>query len=280
MFGYVTVCKECMSQEDYDLFRAYYCGLCHATGKQCSQISRLGLSYDITFLAIVLSAVTECGDEFSKYRCAAHPLKNHAAVINSRAVDYAASMGVILTYLKFLDDWHDERSLKALLSMIIFYRGSRRVRKKYFRQYECIRSELMRLNECEKNNACIDEAADCFAKILEVLFTPEFITDATQLKILGWFGYNIGRWIYVIDAYNDIKDDFKHKSYNPFIAEFGADIFTHITSLKQRLNTTLTLNLDTTASAYELLTVYKNDGIIRHIVYTSLLERQNKILGE
>lgn len=275
MFGYVTVCKEYMTEEDYERFKAYYCGLCHATGKQCSTLARLGLSYDITFLAIVLSAVTKGEAEHNIGVCAAHPLKRHKYVVNDRAVDYAACMGVILTYLKFLDDWRDVHSIKAVFGMLMFYRGMKKAKKRYLMQYESIDRELKRLSVCEKNNAGIDEAADCFAKILEILFTPDFITDTTERKVLGWFGYNIGRWIYVIDAYSDIDEDLKHKCYNPFSSEAKDR-----ERLKKRLNTTLTLNLDTAASAYELLRVHKNDGIIRHIVYTSLYLRQNKILGE
>ena len=278
MFGYVTVCKECMDESDYEMFSAYYCGLCAATGRECSQISRLGLSYDITFLAIVLSAIDKTQTDMTQKRCAAHPQTKRKRVINDRAVNYAANMGVMLTYLKTLDDWHDEQSIKSIPARIAFYRGMKKARRRYPVQYEGIAEQLKRLHECEENNARVDEAADCFAKILEILFTPEFITDETERKILAWFGYNIGRWIYVIDAYNDIEKDFKSGSYNPFLAEMK-DIGNK-NGIAERLSTTLTLNLDSAANAYELLKVYKNDGIIRHIVYTSLYARQKKILGE
>ena len=278
MFGYVTVCRECMDESDYGLFTAYYCGLCAASGRECSQLSRLGLSYDITFLAIVLSALDDSETDTIEKRCIAHPQEKRRRVINDRAVDYAANMGVMLTYLKFLDDWQDEHSIKSIPARIAFYGGMKKARKRYPQQYDGIGKQLKRLHECEKNNAHIDEAADCFAKILEILFTPDFITDETERKILSWFGYNIGRWIYVIDAYNDIESDYKNGCYNPFLAEItdisGKD------KIAKRLSTTLTLNLDTAANAYELLNVHKNDGIIRHIVYTSLYMRQKKILGE
>ena len=278
MFGYVTVCKDCMSDTDYDMFAAYYCGLCVATGKECSQLSRLGLSYDITFLAIVLSALEEKKADVTEGRCLAHPSKRKLRVINDRAVDYAANMGVLLMYLKLLDDWQDERSLKSIPGRFALYGGMKKARKRFPEQYKGIERQLKRLSECEKNNARVDEAADCFAKILEILFTPDFITDETERKILAWFGYNIGRWIYVIDAYNDIEKDFESGSYNPFLAEI-TDI-SDKKAIAERLSTTLTLNLDTAASAYELLKVYKNDGIIRHVVYTSLYMKQKKILGE
>ena len=278
MFGYVTVCKECMDEADYDMFAAYYCGLCAATGRECSQLSRLGLSYDITFLAIVLSALDKSETDVIERRCIAHVHEKRRRVVNDRAVDYAANVGSILVYLKLVDDWCDERSVKSIPARLALYGGMKRARKRFPKQYEGIEGQLKRLRECEKNNAHIDEAADCFAKILEILFTPEFITDETERKILAWFGYNIGRWIYVIDAYNDMEKDLKSGSYNPFLAELN-DI-SDKNQIAKRLSTTLTLNLDSAANAYELLDVYKNDGIIRHIVYTSLYMRQKKILGE
>ena len=211
-------------------------------------------------------------------RCFAHPQNKRLRVVNDRAVDYAANMGVLLMYLKLVDDWQDERSLKSIPARWALYSGMKRARRRFPEQYEEIERQLKRLSECEKNGARVDEAADCFAKILEILFTPDFITDEAARKILAWFGYNIGRWIYVIDAYNDIEKDFESGNYNPFLAEI-TDI-SDKKAIAERLSTTLTLNLDTAASAYELLNVHKNDGVIRHIVYTSLYMRQKKILGE
>ncbi len=275
MFGYVRVCGECMDEADYKTFSAYYCGLCAAMGKRCSQISRFALSYDMTFLAVVLSALDRSDLHITERRCAAHPAKRRQRVVRDRAVDYAADMGVILTYLKFADDWADEKSVKSIPAMCALHGGMSRSRERNPRQYEAIKSELKRLDECEKNNARIDEAADCFASILGTLFTPDFISGETERKILEWFGYNIGRWIYVIDAYNDFDRDRKKNCRNPLLSE-TADKST----ISKRLETTLTLSLNAAASAYELLDVYKNDGVIRHIVYTSLLARQKKILGE
>lgn len=280
MFGYVTVCKDAMNEKDYETFRAYYCGLCHAMGKQCSHISRLGLSYDITFLAIVLSSLNKEETKTHSMRCIAHPVKSHKTAVDDVAIDYAANMGVLLGYLKLLDDWHDDRSIKALLGMAVFFKGMKKAKNKYPKQYDEIRHYLKLLSECEKKNAGVDESADCFAKILEVLFVPEFVTDETDRKVLEWFGYNLGRWIYVMDAFADIEEDYKNKNYNPFLVDRADNIVDKKKEILKDLTVSLTLNLGTLASAYELLKVYKNDNIIRHIVYMSLKLRQNKVLGE
>ncbi len=280
MFGYVTICKNAMTEGDYKIFRSYYCGLCKSMGRQCSQLSRLGLSYDITFLAIVLSALEKKEPQIREEHCAVHHMSRHSTVHNDPAVDYAANIGVLLTYLKLKDDWEDDRSIKALFGMILMRGAVRRAGARYKRQYGIIERELKRLSECERRGAELDEAADCFAKILEALFTPDFAEDLTTVRVLGWFGYNIGRWIYVMDAFADIEEDYESGGYNPLIKDYKGNIAEYKKNISGNMREALTLNLTELASTYELLEIHHNDSVIRHIIYLGLKEKQNKILGE
>lgn len=282
MFGYVTVCKDTLSEQGYKNFKAYYCGLCRATGKQCSQSSRMGLSYDITFLAIVLSSADKSETEMQDRKCFLHPMRENICAENDRAVDYAADMGVILSYLKLLDDWHDERSIKALFGLLFFRRGIRKAKKRYPKIYDGIGECLDNLSRLEKDGCAeIDETADCFAKILEILFTPDFIEDENTKRVLAWLGYNIGRWIYIIDAYNDIAKDMKKKSYNTFLIKYRGKPLEEIKKeLAEKLDISMTFTLENAASAYNLLTVYKNKEVLDNIIYTALKQKQNYILGE
>ena len=151
MFGYVTVCKNALSEQGLKTFKAYYCGLCKAIGKRCSQSARLGLSYDITFLAIVLSSVCKKEISMKDKKCVLHPIRENICVENDTALSYAADIGVILTYLKLLDDWNDDKSIKALFSMLFFANGVRKAKKHYPREYESIRKCLDELSRLEKN---------------------------------------------------------------------------------------------------------------------------------
>lgn len=280
MFGYVTVYKDLISEADYDVFRSYYCGLCRDMGKRCSQASRFGLSYDITFLALVLSSV--CGTDGEKKcgRCMAHPFRKNNYIYNDFAVGYAADAAVMLDYLKLLDDWHDEKSVKALFGMLILKRAVKKASSRHEELYEGIRCQLNRLSRLEeKNSENIDETADCFAKILELLFTPVFIDDENERRILGWMGYNIGRWIYIIDAVNDMKKDYESKSYNPFNIGFeGGNYDEYAKDVKNRQELALTFTLDNAASAFELLNVRRNETLLRSIIYDCLKARQQQIL--
>lgn len=275
MFGYVTIGKNHLTQEEYDVFSSYYCGVCKATGKYASQPARVGLSYDITFLALVLSALSQDGNMHDS-RCIIHPVKKCKVRSGDGAVEYAALVGVILSYLKLADDWHDEHSIKALLGMAVFYGGFRKARKRLPTVYDVIKCQLDILSELEKNNSnSIDDTSEAFAKILEAVMSPEFITDSGTRRILGWLGYNLGRWIYVIDAVNDFEKDRKSKSYNPFVSAGYTD--SEKCAGDNELG--LTLTLDGIASAFELLDVKRNKEIIGKIIYIGLKEKQDLILG-
>ena len=282
MFGYVTICKEKLSGEGFETFRAYYCGLCKAIGKRCSHAARMGLSYDITFLAIVLSAADNSDEVRESKRCLLHPWRKNVCVTKDRATDYAADAGVMLSYLKLLDDWRDDRSIKSLFTLALFYFGMRRAKKRFPDIYDGIQECLKKLSLLEKNGSDdIDETADCFAKILEILFTPDFITNPSDRRILAWLGYNIGRWIYVMDAYSDIEKDFKHNAYNPFLAGHAGQSAAEIkNTLKENLSVSMTLTLENAASAYELINSSKNREVLNNIIYIALKNKQDCVLGE
>ena len=281
MFGYISICREGLGDADTNTFRAYYCGLCRAVGRECSQLSRLGLSYDITFLALVLSSALFENADITEERCAVHPLKKHPCVVNDAAVDYAARAGEILTYLKLKDDRDDEGSVKARIAMAALRSGKNKAVAKNKETFDFISDRLSELSLLEKQNCSeIDEAADKFAKILEYVFTPDFVTDNDTRRILAWFGYNLGRWLYIIDAYNDIERDYKSGSYNPFLAKADGGAEEIKREIRERTEFTLTLTLENTASALELLSLHRNRSLIENIVYQGLKGKQKSVLGE
>ena len=143
-------------------------------------------------------------------------------------------------------------------------------------------SENVLMSRLEKNNCKeIDETADCFARILEILFTPDFIEDEDKKRILAWLGYNIGRWIYIIDAYNDLEKDVKKNDYNTFKAKYEDKNAQEIKdTIREDLYTSMTFTLENAASAYNLLEIYKNKEVLDNIMYVALKTKQKSILGE
>ena len=281
MFGYVTVYEKLVSEADFAVFKEYYCGLCKAMGRNCSQLTRLGLSYDITFLALVLSSLDGAEPEREYRSCIAHPFKRRDYVVNDAAINYAADMGVLLDYYKLLDDWNDERSIKALVGLLLFRIGKNRAFARNRKKSALINEYLKKLSSLEAAlSDCIDECADCFAKILEALFTPDFITDTEQIKVLKWFGYNIGRWIYVIDAVNDMETDHRKGEYNPFNVNYsGGDYREYAKKIRAEKEFTLTYTLSNAAAAFDLLEIKRNKTLLEGIIYDCLKAKQAQILN-
>ena len=274
MFGYVSINKAQLSETEYEAFTSYYCGVCKATGDVASHTARLGLSYDITFLALVLGSIFNDGEE-KDIRCPIHPGKKRKCRISDKSIDYAAGVGVMLSHLKLLDDWQDDRSIKALGGMAVFKRGYKRVQKNLPREYETISRQLKELSRLEKEKSkSIDDTAEAFGKILECLFTPEFIKDEGLRRKLAWLGLNLGRWIYTIDAVNDLERDLKSGSYNTFI-QMG---YKTKDECQKDMELSLTLNLEGVASAFELIDFKKNTDLIGKIIYIGLKEKQQLIL--
>lgn len=279
MFGYVKIYKDELKVKDYNLFRAYYCGLCRALGKSCSQSARLGLSYDMVFLAILLSALKKEEETFSEKPCIAHPFHKRKSVEMTEVMSYCSHMSVILGYLKLKDDFADSKSLKALMGMIIYFAPFKKSKKKYPEKYSALQEQMKRLASLEKENSDgIDIVADCFAKMLEELFCPSF--EKENKRALGWLGYNMGRWIYIIDAFEDMEKDFKGKAYNPFLTDVKTEEELKVkkAQLAEKLSVTLTFTLENASGAFELLKIYKNEEILKNILYLSLNLTQEQIL--
>ncbi len=274
MFGYVSINKANLTEEEYGAFTSYYCGVCKTTGDVATHTARLGLSYDITFLALVLGSVFNEGED-REIRCPIHPQKKRRCRFSDKCIDYAAGVGVMLSYLKLLDDWHDEKSIKALLGMAIFRRGYKRVVKILPLEYEIISRQLKELSRLEKEKSnSPDDVAEAFGKILEALLTPHFVKDKALRRKLQWLGLNLGRWIYLIDAVNDLETDIKKDNYNPF-KEMG---YKTKEECVRDMELSLTLNLDGIASAFELIDFKENRSLIGKIIYIGLKEKQQLII--
>lgn len=263
MFGYVTAHKDLLRVCDYNIFRGYYCGLCKTLGKKFNQITRLGLSYDMTFLAVLVSSLSDEKIDLKRACCIAHPLSKRPVINDDGGISYSADMSVLLTYYKLKDDWTDEKSLKSL-ARIFYIFPVKKVKKCYPRQANAIKEQLKNLRMLETENCNQpDKVADCFGKLLAVIFDKD-----GNNRPLSMLGYHIGRLIYLTDAYCDLEQDLKKKCYNPFLSLYGSSISKE--ALKEQLVPSLTYTLSEIAAAYELLDLKKNKELLDNIIYLGL----------
>lgn len=272
MFGYITPAFEVLSEEDKLLFRSFYCSLCREIGKN-SQAARLALSYDMTFLAILLSALAEDKPEsMGKQKCLLHPLKAATECFENPSIKYAADLSIILTKAKFDDDIKDDHSLKARIGNSVLS-DSIHGREK---ERTAIISALATLSDVEAEGVHNpDLAADSFAKLCAEIFSIPSEKDAER-EALYWLGYNLGRWIYLTDAVNDLEKDIKKGSYNPY-----ADGRSYDEILKDRksdMEEGLCFTLSQAAAAFDLLDIKRYKPLLENIIYTGLPARLKAVL--
>lgn len=271
MFGNVAPVVEALSEQDSRLFRDYYCALCRRIGK-LSQPARLGLSYDMTFLAILLDSLSKTEPRTQgQRRCPLHPTKP-TRHIESDGISYAADMSVLLIRAKVADDAKDEKNpFMNLASAIIRDRVSSRTVER-----NAINTQLAALSQVEsKNLHDEDMAADCFAVLCGKLFAPEGFDENTQ-EALYWLGYNIGRWIYLLDAYDDLEHDIKKGCYNPFCT--GGTAREIKAQRGAQIEQMLYYTLSEAAGAFDLLPINRYKSLLENIIYIGLAARQRSVM--
>lgn len=215
MFGYVVANLKELSEDEKLRYSAVYCGVCRRIREQAGQTARLCLSYDMTFLSLLLMSLYEPEEQSGPSACALHPIKKRPWV-DTDAVRYAADMNVALAYYNCLDDWQDDHSLtaKAMADKLSAYYPT--IAEKYPRQCQAISQCIHTLSQLEQANcANPDEPASCFGQLMgEILVWREDLWSADLREL----GLHLGRFIYLADAAQDHSKDQKKHKYNPYIA--------------------------------------------------------------
>ena len=221
MFGYVTANWKELTQEQQSRYGGVYCGVCRRIREQASQTARVGLSYDMAFLALLLMSLYEPEETSGPLRCALHPLRRRDWFDNEY-IRYAADMNVALAYYNFLDDWKDDRKVAAKIMAGAFGKTLPEIENRYPRQCGAISQGIRELSDLEKANCPNpDQPAHVFGKLLgELLVYREDLWAAT----LRQMGDALGRFVYLADAAMDYRADRKKGKYNPYLAmECGED---------------------------------------------------------
>lgn len=283
MFGYIKPDKPELKIKEYQYFRAYYCGLCKALGKRMGQISRFTVSYDSAFAALFLASLHDEQDEISFEPCIIDPVRKKPVIRNSRFIDYAADMNVVLTYYKLMDDWHNERSWPALVAAVALRRQLRSAAKNYGAKVKYIEDKLIELNDLEAQRcAVVDEAAEPFACMMrELMDYPGSDVNSEQRAILGDVAYDLGRWIYILDAYDDLDKDAASGSYNPLLVQFGysgQDIMAFKADVRDWVRFNLTYTLSRIEASYRRLDIKRNRAVLDNFIYLGLYRTMDNIL--
>jgi hypothetical protein len=282
MFGYIIPDKPELKMKEYELFRAYYCGVCKSMGRSFGPISRFALSYEAVFMGLLLSAVNKEKSDMRREACIANPFKKKWVIKNNKYVDFAADINVILTYYKLIDNWNDEKHLPSYAAKQLFRSGYNKAAKGNSITDSIIKDALKKQSKLEQEKcSSIDAAAEPTAEMMrDILLCGCKDADKSVQRAMEWLGYNIGKWIYTIDAYDDIEKDIKSGSYNPLLLQYNykeqpIDEFKSL--IKPDIERDLIYTLSQAASSIELLDM-NHKGIIENIVYMGMNSKTNNIL--
>ena len=257
MFGYVLPNDVEMTESEKSLYRSYYCGLCRTLSRKYGLKGQLSLSFDMTFLVLLLTAVYGGKEERGSLRCVPHPFKEHEYVVN-RFTEYAAEMNVLLAYYKLRDDEHDDgNKLSAALANRLRPSVSA-VCERYSRQADAVRSSLQALRQIEKQGELSpDKAADAFCGMTRELFVYEEDDNAPVFREIGT---KLGSFIYLCDAVVDLKKDIRRERYNPLVAMPEASFEPMLTAM-----------MSDCVTAYDRLTVDPAwSGILKNVLYSGV----------
>ena len=270
MFGYVKINKMDLTFREYDHYRGYYCGLCKSLKDNHGEISRLTLNYDITFLVLVLTSLYRPKSSVIEEGCITNPFKKKKKITNE-ITEYAASMNVLLSYYKLEDNLNDDKGIKDIISYNLYKGKLKSAYNKHPQKAEYIKNELHELNELEKDlNYNIDMVSNKFGNLMGEIFVYKNDEYEQDLRNIG---FNIGKYIYILDAYEDLDKDYEKGRYNPFI-----EYINNKEELKERVDKLISISLGILAKSIDNLNLKVNTTIIDNIVYSGIYLRYKNIL--
>ncbi len=268
MFGYIAIHKPELLVKDLDTYQAYYCGLCHALKERLGKRAQLTLSYDMTFLALLLTGLYEPRTRKSCRICLLHPARRHPTMENA-CLDYAADMNLLLSYYNLMDDWLDERKAKSRLLAVSLRPAVREIARRYPRQRQAVRRYLRSLRDCErKASGDLDYVAGLTGEMLGEIFVWKEDVWAPRLRRMGFF---LGKFIYLMDAYEDLEGDRKKGLYNPWLPLSGREDF------QETVEGVLNMMMGECSLAFEQLPILQNTAILRNVLYSGVWSRYEKI---
>lgn len=281
MFGYIRPYKPELKIKEFGVYKAVYCGLCHSLGRRYGFISRMILSYDAAFFSILQLSLKSGCDGFEQKRCPSHPFKKCGCSVPAKELDYWADASVILWYYKILDNIHDKGFLKKTAAILILPFASlifRKAEKLNPFAAKCSAEYIKEQAKVEQNHCGnIDEAAHPTATLMADL--SKNVAEGDESRILERIGYFIGRWIYFADATDDLDDDMKCGSYNPFAAAFNFSLSTPMQECRKSIEPMLNSCVYEISAAFELLDIKRFKPIISNIIYLGFPEMKKAIFS-
>ena len=270
MFGYVVINEPELKIKDHRKYKGVYCGLCQTLKRKYGPLGQVCLNNDMTFMALMHMSLYEGempGIE-KDYRCKLHPTKKMRIYMNGH-LDYAADMTMILSYYLARDHWKDDGQISALLHLHAMRRKVRRLSRLYPRQHKAVKNYIYRLEAAERRQEKeLDKLAGLTGTMLAEIFNWKEDIWADMLKNVGFY---LGKYIYIMDAYEDLEKDQKKGSFNPLLEYKNRPDF------EDFVFEMLDLMMADCARSFEKLPLEQDVEILRNILYAGVWSKYMKI---
>lgn len=258
MFGYIVIQKPELKIKDFEAYNGFYCGLCKTLKKHHGIRGQATLNYDLTMIVLLLTGLYEPATVWSKTRCLAHPLGRHPKAVNIFSA-YCADMNVLLADEKLKDDVADEKKLSSRFGHLALKGRAEKVRRRYPEKAAVITASLRELAAAEERGETdLDLVSGCFGKVLAAVCC--YKEDVWQEELCR-FGFFLGKFIYLLDAYDDLAHDIEKGCYNPLIPLKDREDF------EERVYGILEMMMSEAAKAFEILPIVIYSEILRNILY-------------
>lgn len=261
MFGYIIINKAEMKFKEFDIYHSFYCGICQDLRRKYGIRGQISLSYDMTFLAILLTGLYEPETVRRNCKCALHPFESHEAR-NNKFTEYAADMNMLFAQYKCQDDWEDEKKFWKLLYGRLLEKKTGRLKELYREKVRAIQLLMQDFSEAEQSDcADIDTLGGLFGRVMAEVMAVREDEWAENLRRLGFF---LGKFIYLCDAYEDVETDLKKGTVNPLKRKFANPDF------EDECRTILMMMMSECCKEFERLPILENVEILRNILYSGV----------
>lgn len=275
MFGYVIPDKDNMYVKDFNVFQAYYCGLCKELARTGGPLTRLCTNYDVTFYNALLHSVADMPVKFERRTCLVN-MRKKTVVVPDDLTRKCADVAVLLVYYNAEDDVKDGKKSRKLVTARLHAR-KRAAARRLPEIDELMKASFDRLAAIEKRNSDnIDEAADCFASLMRdvtrTLVSADENTDT--------FTYNLGRLVYLFDAVDDVGEDAEKGRYNPLVAAYGKcdSKAEFLEKNADELDFLLRSTYNKLVGAYNAMNIVVSEGMLSNTVYLGLMMQMERLL--
>ncbi|MBQ2936373.1 MAG: hypothetical protein IJD96_09085 [Lachnospiraceae bacterium] len=268
MFGYVVINKGEMKFKEFDVYQSYYCGLCRALKERYGVLGQISLTYDMTFLVMLLTSLYEPETAKGMTKCIAHPFEKHQTRRNEFSA-YGADMNVLFSYYKCLDDWQDDKKILKLAYSKLMKKSYHKINGFYVDKVKKMDALMREFGQKEQENIDdIDKMAGLFGELMGEMFVVKQDEWEDNLRRLGTY---LGKFIYLLDAYEDVEEDIKSGRFNPLKSRYENPDF------EEEIKTILTMMMAGCCQEFEKLPIIDHIEILRNILYSGVWYRYEAV---